>query len=135
MHNKKILVVDDDPISRILLSKVLDAHSYTYTMVSSAIEAFEALSDKSFSVILMDIEMPDTDGLEAARFIRQLNADYFQNIPIIALTAHKMEDIQGLAVKSGMDKVVNKPIDIDELLSALASTVNFSHTVDKKVIG
>lgn len=123
MQNSKILVVDDDPISRMVLSKILDAHSYRYQMVGSAIEAFGALSDRSFSLIVMDIEMPETDGMEATRFIRRLNSDQLRNIPIIALTAHRREDVIGRTSEAGMDEVVSKPIDIPELIAAITSAL------------
>jgi Response regulator containing CheY-like receiver, AAA-type ATPase, and DNA-binding domains len=128
MQNNKILVVDDDSVSRMVLSKILAAHSYRYQVVGSAIEAFEALSDRSFSLILMDIEMPEVDGLEAARFIRGLNSDQFRNMPIIALTAHRREDVLGQASESGMDEVVSKPIDIQKLISAITSALRTIHT-------
>ena len=58
--------------------------------------------------------MPDTDGLEATRFIRQLNADYYNNIPLIALTAQKREDVLPKAIAAGMNHLISKPIDVDE---------------------
>jgi len=119
MQQYKILVVDDDPVSRMLLAKILDHHLYTFSIAGNAEEAFEILSDRSFSLILMDIEMPDTDGLEAIQFIRGLSADYFKRIPVIALTAHRREDILQKASLAGMNEVLSKPIDINNLLSAI----------------
>lgn len=121
MQKHKILVVDDDPINRMLIGKILEKQGYAYQLVDGAIAAFEALSCKCFSLILMDIEMPDTDGLEATRFIRQLNADYFANIPVVALTAHKRTDVLNKATAAGMTEVLSKPIDIDELLAVIRS--------------
>lgn len=131
MYNVKILVVDDDVVNRMLMGKILDIQGYAYQLVGSATEAFEALSDKSFSLILMDIEMPDIDGLEATRFIRHLA--YFKKLPIIALTAHKREDVLTKALDAGMNEVLSKPFEIDDLLSTISLATTLSTTDDVEI--
>jgi len=124
MHRNRILIVDDDPINCLLIGKILDKENYGYQLVNSAMEAFGMLSDKSYSLIIMDIEMPIVNGLEASNFIRGLNADYFKDIPIIALTSHREKDILKNALSAGINDVLSKPIDAIKLLATIESYIS-----------
>jgi len=124
MHRNRILIVDDDPINCLLIGKILDKENYGYQLVNSAMEAFGMLSDKSYSLIIMDIEMPIVNGLEASNFIRGLNADYFKDIPIIALTSHREKDILKNALSAGINDVLSKPIDAIRLLATIESYIS-----------
>ncbi len=124
MRTLKILVVDDDPISLMLISKIISASGHTCHAVSNALDAFEALSDKSYDAVVMDIEMPGTNGLEASKFIRNLKKAYFANIPIIAVTAHKVEDVSRQVFSSGMNGIVTKPLDRELFFRLVTSLCN-----------
>ena len=128
MRSLKILVVDDDPINLMLISKIIAASQHNCHGVSNALDAFEVLSDKSYDIVVMDIEMPGTDGFEASKFIRKIKNSYFQSIPIVAMTAHKVEDVSKKVFSSGMNGIVSKPLNkayFFELLTSLC-TENFS---------
>jgi CheY-like chemotaxis protein len=121
MKRLKILVVDDDPISLMLISKIISTSNHARHAVGNALDAFEALSDKSYDAVVMDIEMPETNGFEASKFIRKLNSAYFESIPIVAMTAHKVEDVLKQVFSSGMNGVVNKPLDREAFIELITS--------------
>ncbi len=105
----KILVVEDDEVNLMIAEHVLTKEGFEVTTVNNGEEAIEIVKIKRFDMILMDIEMPIMDGLEATPVIRQL--DNGKGIPIIALTAHHMpEKIQQFR-NAGMDDYIIKPID------------------------
>jgi CheY-like chemotaxis protein len=100
-----------------VLSSVLKRANFCCVQANSAMEAFEMILDRSFSLILMDIEMPEVNGFEAATYIRHLNCDYFRTIPIIALTAHPYNDVIKKAKTAQMNDVMTKPFDLDDFIS------------------
>jgi CheY-like chemotaxis protein len=80
------------------------------------LKAVEALNDKSFDIVLMDIQMPEMDGLEATQIVRsQL---HYQPV-IIAVTANAMQDDKAACLKAGMDDYISKPIQLDKLMGLL----------------
>jgi CheY-like chemotaxis protein len=86
-------------------------------MASNGIEAIESLERQIYDVILMDVQMPEMDGLEATRTIRKLT--YTTQPHIIAMTANAMEGDRELCLLAGMDDYISKPIRVDELIGAL----------------
>jgi CheY-like chemotaxis protein len=73
----------------------------------------------AYDLILMDVQMPVMDGLEATRRIRSLNKDYFKNVPIVAMTANAFEEDRKAALDAGMNEHVAKPIDVEKLKKVL----------------
>ncbi|MDD5200458.1 MAG: response regulator [Terrimicrobiaceae bacterium] len=112
---RRILVADDNAINRKLLKKILDGMNYTATLVSNGLECVDAVKAGSFDAILMDIQMPEMDGLTAARAIRELGSE----IPIIALTADAMPDDRARCLAAGMNDYLQKPLRPDALEAAL----------------
>lgn len=105
----KILVVEDDEVNLMIAEHVLTKEGLHVKTVNNGEEAIEIVKVEPFDMILMDIEMPIMDGLEATPLIRQLENG--KSIPIIALTAHHMpEKIQEFR-EAGMDDYIIKPID------------------------
>lgn len=92
------------------------------TWVKNGLEALEALERGMFDIILMDIMMPQLDGLEATKRIRQSQTDYAE-IPIVALTASVMQEEQNRCIEAGMNAVEHKPIDFSSLLATMESVV------------
>ena len=94
-------------------------------------EALTALEQFSFDVVLMDVEMPEMDGLEATRVWRTREAGTGRHLPIIAMTAHAVEGYREHCLAQGMDGYVTKPIWPEELFAALqaATTKNFDGPV------
>ena len=83
-------------------------------------KAIKALSSESYDLVLMDVQMPEVDGLEATRRIRDPDADvYDSRIPIIAMTAHAMKGDREKCIEAGMDDYISKPVDPQELSNVI----------------
>ncbi len=120
----EILLVDDNRINRKVASKILLAHGFTLDAVASGAEAIVQVNSKAYDVILMDIEMPEMDGIEATAQIHK-TLDHSTRPYIVALTANAMASERETYLKSGMDGYLSKPIDVDDLLSALQAAQTF----------
>jgi two-component system cell cycle response regulator DivK len=112
-----ILYVEDDPLNRILIQRVLNAEGYDVTFAEDATEALEHLTNKDYKLILMDINLPDIDGYSLTTRLRQ-NPKY-ENTPIVALTANVMKGDRERSLESGCDGYIQKPIDVDALPSQI----------------
>lgn len=118
-HDLDILLVDDNAINRKVGSKILKRLGYEATVVTSGAEAIEACRERDFHIVLMDIEMPDMDGITAANHIRDLLPE--ERVPFIAaLTANAINSERDAYLEAGMDGYLSKPIDI----AALGETLN-----------
>ena len=114
---KKILIVEDNPINRVIVEKFLKNCGYTYVTAEDAKQAMEALETDTFDIILMDVQMPEIDGLELTGMIRQDKR--FKNIPIVAVTALAMEQDREKCIAAGMNDYIVKPIVMEQLLSII----------------
>ncbi len=112
--SKRILLVEDNPISQNIELKVLREVGYQVDAVSNGVEAIEAIKSGKFKLVLMDVEMADMDGIEATQRIRSLDDD-IKNIPIIAVTAHSSMKDRERCLNSGMNDYIAKPININFL--------------------
>ena len=125
-HEKKtlyILVAEDNLLNAQVIAAFLKRLGHTSKVAGNGIEALNLLSKEDFDAVLMDIEMPEMDGIEATEAIRA-GKENVRNpkIPIIALTAHAIKDYEERSYKSGMDNYLTKPVDI-ELLSEILQSV------------
>lgn len=119
---KRVLVVEDFDDSRFSLSKLLEIEGYEVIEATDGAQAVEmALADKP-DLILMDLSLPVIDGLSATRQIRE-SAD-MKRVPIIALTAHDLSDIQNQAADAGCTDYASKPIDFTLLTDMMAKYLN-----------
>jgi CheY-like chemotaxis protein len=113
---KKILLAEDNDINRMIASIVLKSYGYLITEVLDGKEAVSELSKQSFDLVLMDLQMPFMDGLEATRIIRKhIN----KKVPIIALTANEVKQEKDRCVQAGMNDFLMKPFDEKELVSII----------------
>jgi signal transduction histidine kinase/DNA-binding response OmpR family regulator len=117
----RILLAEDDLVNQEVAAGLLQLHGHQVHVVSTGREAVEAFQRQPFDVILMDLEMPEMDGLQAAAAIRQLSTPTARRIPIFALTAHAVTGFQNRCLEAGMDGFVTKPIQPDQLFAKLAS--------------
>ncbi len=115
---RHVLLAEDNPINQKLMSAVIDRMGFNLTIANNGVEAIKFLREKKFDLILMDIQMPEMDGLLATKVIRSSD-DPWRDIPIIALTAHAMEGNREHYLQTGMDGYVSKPIDIPTLLQEI----------------
>ncbi len=113
----KILVVDDDRISRLVVKEMLEKLGYSVETASGGKEAIQKLDSESYSIILMDCLMPIMDGLETTRKIRKsgIKGCFGQYLPIIALTAKAMDSDKKSCLEAGMDDFLSKPISFSDL--------------------
>jgi two-component system sensor kinase len=115
----RVLLVEDGAINREVALGLLEIEGHDVTVAENGREALRILESNRFDVILMDLEMPEMDGLEAARAIRELEAGGGERTPIIAMTAHAVSDYREKCVAAGMDGYVTKPIWPEALFAAL----------------
>jgi len=120
LKNVRILLVENNEINRLVNQRVFKNYKIPCTMVASAHEALELLNQTSFDVILTDINMPEMNGFEMTKKIREQGI----NIPIIALTAYNKSDILKEIKDCGINDVVTKPFDFDILLRCIYSNLN-----------
>jgi CheY-like chemotaxis protein/nitrogen-specific signal transduction histidine kinase len=114
-----LLVVEDNAVNRMLIGAYLDEFGLTYEMVGDGVSAIMALASNAYDLVLMDIMMPELDGVETTQRIRLLHGPAAE-VPIIALTAKAMKGDREKFLASGMNGYVSKPIRGRELHAALA---------------
>jgi signal transduction histidine kinase/ligand-binding sensor domain-containing protein/CheY-like chemotaxis protein len=112
----KILAAEDNIINQKVIKQMLNKLGYEPVLVKNGKEAVEAIKANDFDVILMDIQMPEMDGLEATNMIRKLNLT--QPI-IVAMTASAMADDKAAAINAGMDYFLSKPVSFNQLMVEL----------------
>ncbi|MGJ4951154.1 response regulator [Bradyrhizobium sp. HKCCYLS20291] len=115
----KILVAEDNDIIRSLVSKLLARDGYRADLVCNGREAVEAVQRKAYDLVLMDMQMPEMDGITASRRIRALDGPV-RNVPIIALTANALVGQREICLAAGMNDFVTKPIRPEALQAAIA---------------
>lgn len=116
----KILLADDNAVNRLLARRLLNKAGHQVILVENGREALEAWEIEQPDVILMDVQMPVMDGLEATQLIRGLEQKrQFHPTPIIALTANAMERDRELCLAAGMDDFLSKPFQIQALLDVV----------------
>ncbi len=115
----KILLAEDNPVNQRVAVSILSKRGHAVAVAGNEKEALAALARESFDVVLMDIQMPELDGLEATRAIRAEELEIGRHLPIIAMTAHAMKGDRERCLQGGMDDYVSKPVDAKQLAAAL----------------
>ncbi len=116
----RILLVEDNIINQKLALKMIEKFGFKADSAANGKEAIKALESFKYDIVLMDIQMPEMDGLEATRIIRDQNSSVIDhNIKIIAMTAHAMQGDRERCINAGMNDYTNKPIRPQELLDAI----------------
>ena len=108
----RILLAEDNPINQLLATKMLNTIGYEPIKAESGVEVIDILQTERFDMILMDVQMPEMDGIEATKIIRSKNN--LQPV-IIAMTANAMQSDQDECLKAGMDDYLSKPVRVDTL--------------------
>ena len=116
-HPLRILLAEDNAVNQKLALRILQQMGYRADVASNGVEAVESIQRQTYDVILMDVQMPDMDGLDATREIRKLT-----NIiqpRIVAMTANALEGDREMCLAAGMNDYISKPIRVNELVDAL----------------
>ena len=118
MSVRRVLVVDDEPQIRRALRLVLRANGYQATEVAGGEAALDALVTAEFDMMILDLMLPDLDGVEVCRRVRA-----WSQLPVVVLSAHGEEDIKVRALDEGADDYVTKPFSAPELLARMRSAL------------
>lgn len=118
-----ILLAEDNPINQKLAMHILQNLGIQVTLANNGKEALEQLNKQSVDVVLMDIQMPEMDGIEATSRLRKLEKKLNRHTPVIALTAHALQGDKERFLKAGMDGYVQKPLQVSELIKALEKVI------------
>jgi GAF domain-containing protein/CheY-like chemotaxis protein len=116
-HPLRILLAEDNQVNQKLALRILEQMGYRADVASNGPEAVESIERQTYDVILMDVQMPEMDGLDATRSIRKL--DNVTQPRIIAMTANALEGDREMCLAAGMDDYIAKPIRVNELVEAL----------------
>ena len=125
----RILVVEDNQVNQLLATVLLSKAGHRIDIAANGLEALEAVSSGPYDVILMDVQMPEMDGIEATKRIRGM-AGKVRDIPIIAMTANAMKGDRERLLAAGMNDYVSKPIDKGQLFLAIASCMGVAPTAE-----
>ena len=132
LNSGKILLVEDNEINVEIETEILEKAGFCIEIAengSIAVEKVKKSEPGDYALVLMDIQMPVMDGREAAEAIRGLGNPELAHIPIIALSADAFENDRRLSLESGMDEHLTKPMDIDEVVGAMAKALQRHKTL------
>jgi PAS domain S-box-containing protein len=115
IRHLRVLMAEDNKINRMIVEKIFSGWEVPLDCVENGKQALELLEQKHYDVVLMDIQMPEMDGYEACRFIRQHADLRIAGIPVIAITAHAMASEKDKCLRNGMNDYICKPFEPDEL--------------------
>jgi CheY-like chemotaxis protein len=118
-----ILLAEDQPVNQKLMCAVMERLGHKLTIANNGVEAVKAMRFDRFDLVLMDIQMPELDGILTTKVIRSADEDW-RDIPIIALTAHAMESHRKTYLAAGMDGFVSKPFRMEVLVGEMARVLN-----------
>lgn len=126
----RILVAEDDPVNQLVAKELLIQSGHRVTVVENGRAALEAVGAGTFDLVLMDMQMPELDGLEATVAIRELPDSGTSAIPIIALTASAMQDDVRRCREAGMNGVVHKPVSQNVLFGEIARVMGHGSAME-----
>jgi CheY-like chemotaxis protein len=118
----KILIAEDNLMNQHLMSRYMSKLGWDFVIVDNGLQATEACRSGEFSAILMDIDMPVLDGIEATRYIRAFNKE----IPIVAITAYADDQMRNECAEAGMNAFLAKPCSRDDIKEVLSECVEIS---------
>jgi PAS domain S-box-containing protein len=122
-----ILLAEDNAVNQHLAIRLLQKMNHEVTLAHNGRQAVDAWNDGVFDLILMDVQMPDVDGLEATRHIRRVEAETGRHTPIVAMTAHAMKGDRETCLEAGMDGYVSKPVRVETLRQEIARVLAEPH--------
>ncbi len=118
VRHLQILVADDNAVNQTVAKRMLEKLGYVVTLAGNGKEALDSVKARAFDMVLMDVQMPQMDGLEATRAIRDWEAGKSRT-PVIALTAHAMASHRAECLAAGMDSYIAKPLQLNQLVTEI----------------
>ena len=115
----RVLLAEDNPVNQLLMVRLLEKRGYQVVVAGNGRAALAAMNEQNFDLVLMDVQMPELDGLEAARLFREAEHPASKHLPIIAMTAHAMQGDRERCLEAGMTAYVAKPIRPEELFKVI----------------
>ncbi|MDE2441907.1 MAG: response regulator [Betaproteobacteria bacterium] len=129
LSGKRILLVEDTPVNQRIAERLLLRYGCLVTIAADGVQALVAVERQAFDLILMDMQMPEMDGLEATRRLRLREHErQLPHTPILAITANAMSDDRDQCMAAGMDDFVAKPFRADEVIAAVSRHLDMSRT-------
>jgi CheY-like chemotaxis protein len=110
----RLLLAEDNPVNQIVARSMLETLGYTVDVVADGVAAVKAATTRPYSLVLMDCQMPEMDGYEATRELRNFEADR-KRTPVVAMTASAMEGDAQRCFEAGMDAYLSKPVRVEDL--------------------
>jgi PAS domain S-box-containing protein len=133
-RNGRILLAEDNTTNQLIATRLLEKIGCSVDTVATGLAAIEALKSKSYNLILMDCQMPEMDGYEATKKIREMETSSgAKRTPIVAMTAHALIGDREKCIAAGMDDYLSKPIDMKELFAAIRRWSPAQAEVDTKI--
>jgi signal transduction histidine kinase/DNA-binding response OmpR family regulator len=134
----RVLVAEDSPSNQFLVKRLLERAGHTVTIAGTGREVIEMVRRENFDVVLMDLQMPEMDGLEATGNIRQMENSTGKHLPIVAMTAHAMPGNREQCLEAGMDAYLSKPVEasvllrvIEEVTSSPVQVMEYAAALDR----
>lgn len=115
----RILLAEDDKVNQQVIAGMLKNEQYSLVIAENGFEAIKLFEENEFDLILMDIQMPKLDGIEATKRIRKMEEGTFRHIPIIAVTAYAFQNEREKFLEAGMDDYISKPFSFDDIYAAI----------------
>jgi CheY-like chemotaxis protein len=115
----RILIVEDDSVAQRIVQRVLERRSYSVTCAASGIEALQLAAAAQFDLVLLDLQMPEMDGVETAVRLRRIAG--YESVPLVAVTANATEEYRRRCAAAGMQAFLTKPVSGTELLATVES--------------
>jgi signal transduction histidine kinase/DNA-binding response OmpR family regulator len=120
----RILLAEDNRVNQAVASRLLAKLGHVFVIANNGQEAIELLKQQAFDLVLMDVQMPEMDGILATKLIREHEKSTHDHIPIIAMTAHAMVGDRARCIAAGMDGYVTKPINLEDVAAAILAALD-----------
>ncbi len=130
----RILLAEDNPINQAVATRLLKKLGHSLVIANNGREALARLARQPFDLVLMDVQMPEMDGLTATRQVRNRESSTGAHIPIIAMTAQAMKGDRERCLEAGMDGYVSKPIHAQDLEDAIASVLQVKDDIGRREV-
>lgn len=134
LPNIKVLIAEDNEVNKLLAKRMLEHWGLTYKTAHNGFEVLDLINAEDFDVILMDIQMPDKNGIDATKEIRNLPDEKKKNIPIIALTANALKGEEKKYEEVGMNDFLTKPFKEKELFEVLQRVMNNNNSFGSRFL-